>query len=685
MSEEAHKKVQQDFFNKRISLKKANRSIRTKILLYLISLILAITLSFLLVMSYFMNSLIGEMLERTLPVITKSASLSIESNLHNLADKIFSMTDDSVIADKRATLKEKQAVLDNEMLGVEYAWLALYDADGHLITGSAHSLQSIASEEYYASMNETQNLVISDVDKGYNDELEVVVAAPKLDGDNNFLYYIVGSFKYAMLEDLISGIQLSEHSDAFIVNNDGIIQAYSDRSYVEEQTNFIEAFGNNQDKKEIAKKFDDAILGGSSVVNVGSSHAFTGSNVYYSYSDIGGANWVLITETYQSDYMDSANTAVIIAILLGCFFLIFAIAAMSAFAGRIQVSLSRVTNRLLALAAGDLSSEVVIEHTRDESQILSLALFEMVDGMKMYISELSRVLEKISHNDLTDSVHGDFKGDFIVMKDSINNIVSYLNAVIQNVQMSSRRVLDTSKLVSDNATGVKVSSDDQSGFLHELKRESDVVQDGIERVRKGAETVNGLVQDVGQRLAESTVQMEKLVTSMSQINTNASEIININVLLENISFQTNILALNAAVEATRAGEFGLGFSVVAEEVRNLATRSSDSSKQTTEVIETTQRSIDEGSRYAEEMSDAFTTIVNMMHEIASITDKLNKAVDEQSSSLKIITTRIDEISNIASSNVISSTQSADASNTLISQADALKDIADQFSVKEDRG
>src|SRR6202007_438894 len=103
-----------------------------------------------------------------------------------------------------------------------------------------------------------------------------------------------------------------------------------------------------------------------------------------------------------------------------------------------------------------------------------------------------------------------------------------------------------------------------------------------------------LVGNSQQKFSEMNRRMEELVVAMGEINASSGKISKIIKVIDEIAFQTNLLALNAAVEAARAGEAGMGFAVVAAEVRNLSQRCAQAAKDTAALIEESISRSDEG-------------------------------------------------------------------------------------------
>jgi methyl-accepting chemotaxis protein len=150
--------------------------------------------------------------------------------------------------------------------------------------------------------------------------------------------------------------------------------------------------------------------------------------------------------------------------------------------------------------------------------------------------------------------------------------------------------------------------------------------------------------------------------------------------IDEIAFQTNLLALNAAVEAARAGDAGRGFAVVAEEVRNLAIRSAEAARNTSHLIEQSQRSADAGVSSQEEVSrnlEAISRRVQSVNELMTVVSQASRTTTEHVGS---ITRSIGSLTQGTQSSAAAAEESASAAEELSGQAAALQETLGHFQL-----
>jgi methyl-accepting chemotaxis protein len=139
-------------------------------------------------------------------------------------------------------------------------------------------------------------------------------------------------------------------------------------------------------------------------------------------------------------------------------------------------------------------------------------------------------------------------------------------------------------------------------------------------------------------------------TAMGQIETSATKISDIVGLIDEIAFQTNLLALNASVEAARAGEAGKGFAVVAQEVRALAQRSADASREIKTLISASNGQVREGGKLVGQAGESLTEIVTAVKKVSDIVAEITAASREQATGLEQINTAVGQMDEMTQRN-----------------------------------
>lgn len=343
--------------------------------------------------------------------------------------------------------------------------------------------------------------------------------------------------------------------------------------------------------------------------------------------------------------------------------------------------IDEVRNAARDLAKGDLSSQISYQ-SDDETGQMADDMRKTTATLNKYISEIIRCTDEMGHGNLTETPKIAFQGDFIKLQNSIVHLAKALNDTLTQIHQFAEEVTNGSEQVSFGAQSLSQGTTEQSNAIGQLAAAINKISTQIEDISHSAAHADQRMNTVKAETTESNRRMQQMQNAMSDISQSSDKIGKIIKTIEDIAFQTNILALNAAVEAARAGEAGKGFAVVAEEVRNLANKSQEASKNTSVLIEDSIRAVENGTKAADETAQSFLAVAEGIEEIARNIDEISISTSMQSSSLAQVSHGIDQISNVIQTNSSTAEESASASEELSDHAQMLKNMIGQFRLSD---
>ncbi len=384
---------------------------------------------------------------------------------------------------------------------------------------------------------------------------------------------------------------------------------------------------------------------------------------------------------------EQINGTVKMACIVGVVAVIISIMIMSVFvSGSVSKPLAKLTGLAQMMEHGDLGLKTkhtlkVDIRTNDEIGYLTRIFQNMMENLKGYIGEISVTLAAISDGNLTVETTMDYVGDFVSIKESLDEILKKLNGTMSQIMESTDYVSNGADQMSVGAQSLSQGSVEQASTVEGLEMNVREISQRISQSAENAQQASQMVESVGTQIMESNQKMQEMIDAMREINESSNEISKIIKTIESIASQTNILALNAAVEAARAGEAGKGFAVVAEEVRALAGKSAEASKTTTDLIESSIQRVEHGSMIASEMASQLEFVVSGANQVMETTTRIADDSRMQAAAVSDIQEQISQISCVVQTNSAIAEESAATSEELSSQTKMLKNLTDMFHVR----
>lgn len=389
-------------------------------------------------------------------------------------------------------------------------------------------------------------------------------------------------------------------------------------------------------------------------------------------------------ELIENIRADQRN-AIIMLSFLGICSILISILFGSYITRAITVPVSELEQAADNLARGNLRAAAIGYTAKDELGHLADSMRSVVDSLLTIIQDEGNMLGEMADGNFNvrSKAEEKYVGDFGKVLESIERIKTSLSDTLMQINLSSDQVSSGADQVSSGAQALSQGAAEQASSIEELAETIRGISNHVKHNADYAEEANQRANAAGSEAGESNRRMQDMVSAMADISTSSREIGKIIKTIEDIAFQTNILALNASVEAARAGEAGRGFSVVAAEVRNLATKSAAASKDTAALIENSLNTVKSGTRIADETANSLDAVLESVGLVTEIIGQITASSIEQADSILQIEQGIERISEVVQTNSATAEESAAASEELSAQAQLLKDLTGQFRLESD--
>lgn len=322
----------------------------------------------------------------------------------------------------------------------------------------------------------------------------------------------------------------------------------------------------------------------------------------------------------------------------------------------------------------------VTYRSKDELGSLSNSMRQMSEKISYYMDEISRAMQQLADGNLDIPGCDGFQGDFLPVQEALFIVIDSLNETMAEINTFSDQVASGSDQVAGGAQVLSQGVIAQAGSVEELASTMSEISRQVNENAETSQAVKTAAGEMGTNILACNQQMQEMKAAMGEINSCSTQIRKIIKTINDIASQTNILALNAAVEAARVGAESKGFSVVAQEVRGLAGKSSAASKSTEALIEQTLDAVAHGTKLAEETAASLMNIVGGTDDMVSKINQIAEATQKQAEATEMVSIGIGQISDIVQTNSATAEESAAASEELYGESQLLKSKISRFKL-----
>ena len=340
---------------------------------------------------------------------------------------------------------------------------------------------------------------------------------------------------------------------------------------------------------------------------------------------------------------------------------------------------AEVAGIIKATMAGDFSRRVDQQGKSGFMGELGEGINKLVDTMTAALAEVSGMMTAMAQGDLSKRIAGNYQGELLRLKQGTNATADRLAEIVGKTVEGMSAIKASTAELAGGATDLSSRTEEQVASLEQITASIRELTNTVRQSADNAQQASQLTAAARSAAENGGGVSASAISAMAKIDQSSQKISDIVGMIDEIAFQTNLLALNAAVEAARAGDAGRGFAVVAGEVRALAQRSSQASKEIKALITNSNSQVKQGVELVNKAGATLGEIVTSVKRVSDIVAEIAAANKEQSASVGEVLEAIGQIEQATQQNAALVEESTAALGSVDNQVQTVTEVIGFFS------